>query len=51
MDDISPLTEGTFVWQVEAVNSTIEQHGQIEENTFYVKKEFVIREPKIRYEQ
>jgi hypothetical protein len=34
------VLQGTFVWQVEAVNrgrnGTIEQHGQIGENTFYM---------------
>jgi hypothetical protein len=47
LDDISHLIEGTFVWQVEAVNSTIEQYGRIVENTFYVKKGFVIGEEEV----
>jgi hypothetical protein len=38
--DLPLLDKGTFVWQVEAVNKgrngTIEQRGQIEENTFYM---------------
>jgi hypothetical protein len=39
LNDIALLDEGTFVWQVEAVNhrnGTIEQRGRIGENAFYV---------------
>jgi hypothetical protein len=48
------LDGGTLVWRVEAVNrrnGTIEQHGRIVVNTFYVDKEFVIKGPIFKHDQ